>query len=517
MAEPARGGTLVPSEGLVDWLTVGGRWGVAPDAIISEASDRQVYHSPQTPGWTAWTTLCKLDSGDLLMTFTQVTGDTKRKPSYNFRGLRRQYVFLRSRDGARTWEKAAAIEQATDTALPSSFNTLLQLPSGRLLATLWGRDLSPQVKGCSVRLEIPPTLSRWQSQRAVNDPAVNSCAASRLHRLRDGTLVLSYEGRMATTPHSNAYHHAGIYVSSDDGKTWQGPHVVAATTSGLVALPEPDFVELADGSLLFILRVEQYPGASHDHYFPGKRRQVRVARRGDKWVPGPVEETVLPHGGHPDLLRTRDGIVAYHAAEGIWTTMDEGRTWVRQAGPHPVYYPYSVEMSDGRVAVSSHVGGDFAFPPQHDTQIRCLTYRPEKTLSLVQRDRDAEGTALAPAAAWSDGSIEVLARGPGRTGLILRAQVSKGAVKGCTFVLGPDGACAITQRSGGETAALAEGKVSLPAQQWQHLRFTARGPRLTGFVNGREALSAQDTSPLPGQAGCVAEGAAWFTRLRRGE
>ena len=49
----------------------------APPNVLEKESPKAIYHSPQTPGYTAWTTFWRTPAGELRLAFQQVTGPVK--------------------------------------------------------------------------------------------------------------------------------------------------------------------------------------------------------------------------------------------------------------------------------------------------------------------------------------------------------------------------------------------------------------------------------------------------------
>jgi hypothetical protein len=146
-----------------------------------------------------------------------------------------------------------------------------------------------------------------------------------------------------------------------------------------VAYPEPAFVEFDDGSLLFLFRIENYPNPKDDSkYHPGNRRVCLATKKRGHWVAGPIRETALPHGGHAELLRTKEGVVLYVNEAGHWASLDRGESWQKldvSQQRFPLYYPQAVQLDDGRILVAGHVGEDEPFPPSRDMSIRCHWFR----------------------------------------------------------------------------------------------------------------------------------------------
>src|SRR5262249_19524863 len=139
----------------------------------------------------------------------------------------------------------------------------------------------------------------------------------------------------------------GIYTSSDEGRTWQGPTIIFP---GHV-VSETDFVELPSGDLLFL----------NNSIFAQPGRQI-VYRTKQGWLPGPflrcdgqkVPETVV---------LTRDGILVGGIRNGDYSwSDDDGQTWQKLAGaPACGYQPMMRQLDDGRILCAWHRGADDAF------------------------------------------------------------------------------------------------------------------------------------------------------------
>lgn len=369
--------------------TVAAAGGVAPMSLAAQErvvafdyEEQEVYHSPQSPGWTGWVCLLKMRDGEVRLSFLQITGDVKRPPVYDMAGLKKEEVLLRSKDGGKTWQPISTLpvpegpQPAGWVYNGGAFVAAQQLSDGSLLGARWGRGFADRRDGEGLVFRSTDGGARWSGPQAVNDLREFSCYPSRLRQLRDGTVMLAYEGRKMGYAASSRWQHAGVYLSRDLGKTWEGPDIIAPDDDGLVAYPEPAFVEFEDGSLLFVFRIENYPDLQDESkYHAGRRRQCRVTKRRGYWAAGPIVETVLPHGGHPELLLTKEGILLYVSKEGYWSSLDKGSTWTKLDLTPSAYYPHAVQLDDGRILVVGHVGEDNPFPPPQDMSIRCQRFR----------------------------------------------------------------------------------------------------------------------------------------------
>lgn len=142
-----------------------------------------------------------------------------------------------------------------------------------------------------------------------------------------------------------------LVVSSDQGKTWQGPIPAVPKEKPEGWTEEFDVAELDSGDLLAVFR-----RASDTKRWQG------VLKKSDKtWIAGRVGPSTLPHSGQPELQATREGPILHLATTGIHWTDDAGKTWTPLKVPATAYYPRSVQTADGRILVFGHTGGDDAY------------------------------------------------------------------------------------------------------------------------------------------------------------
>jgi hypothetical protein len=150
-------------------------------------------------------------------------------------------------------------------------------------------------------------------------------------------------------------------VSRDPaGKSWSDPLYVAPQA---ISTEEWDVAELENGDLLAVFRT-----------YDCKRCQSVLAKQGETWLPGPLQPAPFPHSGQPELLAAREGMILHIASNGIWWTADRGGTWTKLAVPGTDYYPSAVQLADGTILVTSHVGSDDAYG-KRDQSISLMTFR----------------------------------------------------------------------------------------------------------------------------------------------
>jgi hypothetical protein len=326
-----------------------------------------IYHSPQKPGYSAWVGAWIMPDGAFMACCTQVTGPLKGRPeNFDFTGLERNVVYLRSTDAGARWAPAGSSGFGGATAHACGGGAHIALRDGALLRRINGYDLMPDP-------DVPHTgfLQRsedggksWGKPQVVLDPAKYIYQFSRFRRIRDGR-ILAF-GQCWHTPAGSpfpVYMKARIelllMVSADEGATWTKVDLIAPSDPRGNWADEWDAAELSNGDLLAVLR-------RHDP--TDRKKQLRwqgILRKSDKsWVVAEIGPSILEHSGHPDLLVTKEGIVLHIATTGVHWTGDSGKTWTRlpfpgvKDGYRTLYYPVSFQSDDGRIHVFAHRGWD---------------------------------------------------------------------------------------------------------------------------------------------------------------
>lgn len=346
-----------------------------------------IYHSAQTPGWVAWASLVQLKNGDLLAGLNEVTGcRCPAKPAplppeaavfgsdfYNFRGLNRTFKIIRCRNNQ---DKFLALWQdyyttaLGDSLWQPSIYLLGKTARGTLLRCTQGRRL-PGGYACGALSRSMDNGRTWGEFAPIQekDKVLYIC---RVIQLRDGRLLMSaYDIANGTC----------LLVSKDDGLSWSKP-IPAMRNDARIQYNETAIIEASNGDILMLARVHDLTDhprldATREKKNPRENRsQMRLKRQGKVWVPGPIKVTAIPHGGHPELLMTREGILIYSSAEGFWGSANEGREWTRiETLPIASYYPASVQLQDGRILVVGHNGGDAGYPPTADMMLWKVSFR----------------------------------------------------------------------------------------------------------------------------------------------
>lgn len=361
---------------------------------------RTIYHSTQRPGYTCWSCLWKMPDGALYLKLLQITdprpAGRRKEPRpkadaaklrelgwyerMDMTGLKKELMILRSPDGGKTWPLFAT-EPFPGMMNDSGFFTALPLKHGSLLRTLagwyWHESGWPPTGLLQESVDDGKT---WRRPRAYFDAAKRYSHPIRLRRLRDGRIVLvcnMVELRPGLDTRHKRYPWAAevMMLSNDEGKTWSEPVVVDPHDRGLVGHDESDCVEWPDGDLLFIHRIGVHKRASEleadvkfDHQ---KLVQTIATPSGAEWKVSGRQDVPIPITGAPYLLWLKEGVAMCVGGDGYWWTADKGKRWQKLSLPGPGYYPQAVQLADGEILCTAHVGGDNTFGSVDQSIVLC--------------------------------------------------------------------------------------------------------------------------------------------------
>jgi hypothetical protein len=146
------------------------------------------------------------------------------------------------------------------------------------------------------------------------------------------------------------------------GKSWSGPQYVTPELD--FACAEWDTAELENGDLLAVFRAITYDDSGKA--VKQDRRQAILAQQGDTWAPGPISLASFPHDGHPELLRTREGVILHVAPTALSWVPGEVRT-----------HPKPVGSADGKAPVAGGI----------ETRQSGRGGRPQQVPGRVELDR----------------------------------------------------------------------------------------------------------------------------------
>lgn len=353
----------------------------------------EVYAPAVRPGFTAWVTAFDYGDGSIGVSFKetrQATNLAYERPTLEMGEaagspvsygaidfasplLVSERVYLRTTNGVDYEETGRCpIEDGAFTNIGFPDGRIIGLEVRRVNQTRTGWcdyiDLRESLDGGTTWRVLPPLLSG------------TSCYVWRVRRLKDGTIVVlaslygtpwgaDQERATRNTMFPGETYLSKIqtfFLTSTDGVTYSGPHYVLPG----IGAHEYDFVERADGALLFI--------AGDVQATPVARQLVR--RHGDGWINGsmlaiavgaPPEPASNPQGGWvPETVIARpDGLVVGARRNKPYSVSnDDGRNWIPVADlPPSLYQPFMIELPDGRIANYGHVGSDSPFGHQDMT------------------------------------------------------------------------------------------------------------------------------------------------------
>ena len=345
-------------------------------------SRRQIYHSPQTPGYTCWVGAWLMPDESFMICFTQATGplegrpaisDELRKklswpppnqPMYDFTGLELQNIYLRSFNQGESWQKVGSDPFKTPVGQMSQGGPQIALPDGTIIRAAFGYHLP-------LDADIPKTgyLQRstdggktWGERQVLFDPASATYRLTRLRWLRDGRIVgtggiASVKSDSAPGERITELWRPLFVVSGDNGKTWRQIEMLPESERTSWGGEEWDVAELKNGDLMAVFR-----RLDPDDRKKQARWQAVLKKDGDSWTVENLHRSELPHSGHPELLATREGPVLHIATTGLHWTDDAGDTWHELRvqgldGPYRSrYYPHGFQTADGTIYMFAHVG-----------------------------------------------------------------------------------------------------------------------------------------------------------------
>jgi hypothetical protein len=152
-----------------------------------------------------------------------------------------------------------------------------------------------------------------------------------------------------------------MMFSDHQGRNWKAAEIhLNSAQIGPNVWDEWDSAELPDGNFLCVFRRgDPKTGNSREARWQGLLRKGRHAWTLENYHRAPFE-----HSGHPELLATREGLILHIATDGIYSTIDQGKSWRRLnfaklGKPYrSCYYPRSFQLASGKIYVFSHQGSD---------------------------------------------------------------------------------------------------------------------------------------------------------------
>ncbi|HLV36928.1 MAG TPA: sialidase family protein, partial [Spirillospora sp.] len=144
----------------------------------------------------------------------------------------------RSSDGGRTWDRSGRIDfMAGLKVLPMPFGDIVHLPDGTLGVSLYGRDAVDPADGISAHLYVSQDQGRsWQHRSVIGAKNYN-----------ETNLLVLNSGRLLAAARTWDDHHLEIFYSDDSGMTW-----TAGGNVSLAGQHPAHLLELNDGRVLLV-------------------------------------------------------------------------------------------------------------------------------------------------------------------------------------------------------------------------------------------------------------------------
>ena len=344
-------------------------------AHVKWFEENEVYYPEVRPGYTAWASLFQFGNGDLGLAF----GEIRRGKNPEFKpaplefveamsipyrvmpdllptgnpDLVSEYVNMKSTDGGRSWLETGRCNVHARHYWHVGF------PDGRLVRIVGSQHYRYEVgkdRLCTVIEESYDGGNAWKEISRIMEG--KWCSFHKFKKLRSGAIIAAThihpsfgpgaerQTRSEQLPGEIKPVQSAFLISEDGGHSWDGPHYVLPG----IASWEPDFVELPDGSLLFINSTVQAGRAV---------RQV-VRRSSTGWMNDPLMEV---RRGAPDdwenskqggftpetVTMTPEGLIVGARRCGSYScSNDLGENWYVIEGPVDCYYQPIIEcLPDG--------------------------------------------------------------------------------------------------------------------------------------------------------------------------
>lgn len=376
---------------------------------VTQWERREIYRPAQSPAFAAWATAFDYGNGKTGLSFKE----TVQKPNPWYQPPRLEFgeavgapvsygsvecgsadltswrVYMVSDDNGKSFRETGRcnLEEGSFCNVGFPDGTILGLDVPRINSEGTGWCESIHVR------RSRDGGSTWQPVTQL----LEGCAPYlwRVRRLRDGTIVLCAslygtpwgEGRPRATRNTMLPGETYLnkiqtfFMTSADGETWSGPHYILPGTGA----HEFDFVELLDGSLLFIAGdVQATPVA----------RQI-VHRQGGRFINGtllgirrgaPENPGQNPQGGYvpESIVMLEDGLIVGSRRNKPYScSNDLGENWFPIEGlPPSLYQPYMMLLPDGTIANFGHLGSDSGFG-QQDMLIGADVFALENRMAMA--------------------------------------------------------------------------------------------------------------------------------------
>ena len=322
-------------------------------------------------------------SGELLVTFRRAGGfslQAVRQGKYDHVDKGSRIGLVKSNDGGLTWEDAN-IFSAFDPECGEQDPSIMVYKDGMQMINYFcwrvvpeeEKDRLPyparqQYDGSWADVEGPLVIRSFDQGQTWEDKPIHVESSPMLPRagtsdgaieLSDGSLMMGIYGGDYGSSVCRAY----TVKSYDRGLTWEKPVLLAADADVKISFEEPALVELADGTLLAMIR----SGEPRKYQY---LYQAISTDKGESWKD--LHETNM--WGHPaHVLRLSDNrlVCTYGYRREPYgvracVSADNGKTWnmdseiiLREDGCSvDVGYPCSAELEDGTIITVYYIHGE---------------------------------------------------------------------------------------------------------------------------------------------------------------
>ena len=401
-----------------EWIHGRGAWSTHKDIESYDHETRSIYESPSEPSYVCWVVAWTDPDGVSKVSFVEVAGPPSLHPTYHFNDphLECYSKTLYTEDGGDTWK---------DTGWREPLDSLDGNSDHHWRAVVVDKD------GGLIRMmsQIIPGMTDPEGRRHVYDPvSAETAFPFRSHgpqevapkfpafwRSLDGgktwrevcllrerpegwwpTDMIRLSNRRLLTigmvyglQGKDAYYKSArlaVAESEDDARTWSAPQSLDLPIDvfGDIGWTEENaLVELSDGKVLAVCRITG----------PGTRWLAALRRTKDRWEVEDHWVSELPYGGYPFTRRASCGTIFYNGHDGVWSSVNDGRTWTRQSVAR-AYYPQLVEADRSKIVSLGHVGmGDTAWPAPQETNIQASSFR-YRSIQVIEQSDDSESLCL---------------------------------------------------------------------------------------------------------------------------
>jgi len=425
-----------------------GTWANGKSVETFHEDTRSIYVSPREPSFVCWV-VAWIDKEGAKIAFTEIVGDPAIEPTYSFHDspLDCYTKTLISTDKGKTWRDTGWKEKLCNLKFNSDHHwrsvavkndgTLVRMmphippdledPNIKYMVFaphMAGSDRHPFIRTLDLYRQVKFPAA-WQSkdggatwQQVCFLRSNGRWWPSDVIYLRDGQLLaigrLKPEGEPC--PFNTSRGDLAVAVSNNDGNTWTAPQPLDLPPDlfgDISRTEENTLVQLDSDRVLAICRVKG----------PGGRLQLILRRAGDRWKVESRRVTTLGYGGHPFARMATDGTIFYAGNEGIFASLDEGKSW-SLVNSFRAYYPQLIEVDRGRIIALGHHGlGDTCWPTPYEANIHAASFSYRQIDTFEQTDSGAApALAVLEDSCLSDFHARARIRVGERAGLAFRIQ-----------------------------------------------------------------------------------------------